>query len=243
MPSRKSRGTWRLSSLSEACKRHIPAAAALLLTAGCASAASLEQVLGSMDTAAASFRGMSAALKQSTYTAIIKDTGEETGSIRMQRSGKRDIRLRIDFVEPDARTIAVAGKKAEIYYPKINTIHVYDLGKHRQLLDQFLLLGFGTSSGELQRNYAVKLAGEDKIAGEAASHLELTPKSPAVLEHLTKVDLWLSSTGNPVQQKFHKPSGDFVLVTYSELKINPAFSKEALALAPPPGVKREFPQK
>ena len=243
MPSRKSRGTWRLSGLSEPCRRLIPPAAVLLLAIGSVWAASLDQVLASMDTAAVSFRGMSAALKQSTYTAIIKDTSDETGSIRMQRSGRRDVRLRIDFTEPDARMIALAGKKAEIFYPKINTIHVYDLGKHRQLLDQFLLLGFGTSGGELRRDYEVRFSGEDKIAGEAVSRLELTPKSPAVLEHLTKVDLWLSSSGHPVQQKFHKPSGDYVLVVYADLKINPAFSKEALALSPPPGVKREFPQK
>ena len=120
---------------------------------------------------------------------------------------------------------------------------MYDLGKHRQLVDQFLLLGFGTPGSELQRGYDVKLLGEENIAGLATSRLELTPKSPAVREHLTKVDLWISASGHPVQQKFHKPSGDYTQVVYSDLAINPPFAKDALALALPAGVKREFPQK
>jgi outer membrane lipoprotein-sorting protein len=221
----------------------VPALALFLILPAFASAASLDQVLASMDRAAASFRGMSANLRQSTYTAIIKDTSEETGSIRMQRSEKSGVRLRIDFKEPDVRTVTLAGKTAEVYYPNIRTVHVYDLGKHRQLVDQFLLLGFGTPGSELQRGYDVKLVGEESIAGQSTARLELRPKSPAMREHLTKVDLWLSASGHPVQQKFYKPSGDYTLVVYSDLAINPPFGKDALAQTLPPGVKREFPQK
>ena len=36
---------------------------------------------------------------------------------------------------------------SQIYYPKSNTVEEYDLGKERAMIDQFLLLGFGSSSG------------------------------------------------------------------------------------------------
>ena len=251
MPSRKSRATWRSSNPEPGVEhnhlvtfRFLPATlCGLLVTAFPASSASLEQVLAAMDKAAASFRGMSASLRQSTYTAVIKDTSEETGTIRLQRCGKKDVRVRIEFGEPDMRTVAFAGQKAEIYYPRIQTAQVYDLGKHRQLVDQFLLLGFGMSGREIQEGYSLKVAGEEKIGGEPVTRLELTPKSAAVRGYLTEVHLWVSASGTPVQQKFYKPSGDHTLITYSGLQVNPGFPKDALALKLPPGVKREYPQK
>jgi outer membrane lipoprotein-sorting protein len=82
------------------------------------------------------------------------------------------------------------------------------------------------------------------IAGQRTTRLELTPKTPEVLQHLSKVDLWLSdATGYPVQQKFHLPGGDYRMVTYTNVKINPDLADSALKLQVPRGVKREYPQK
>ena len=46
-----------------------------------------------------------------------------------------------------------------------------------------------------------------------------------------------------MQQKFHEPSGDYRLATYSEVKWNQGFPDSALALKLPKNVKREFPQR
>jgi outer membrane lipoprotein-sorting protein len=216
--------------------------AGLLLGTLCGRGASLDQTLASMDRAAGAFRGMSASLAQTTFTAIINDTSQERGTIQMQRSRGRDLEMRVEFGEPDVRTIVFSGKTAEIYYPKIQTVQVYDLGKHRRLIDQFLLLGFGTAGQDLGKSYSLKVNGEEQVGDAATTQLELTPKSEAMLEHVTKIELWISAEGHPLRQKFYKPSGDYTLVEYSDLKINPPFAKDALRLKPPPGVKREFPQ-
>ncbi len=123
------------------------------------------------------------------------------------------------------------------------TVQVYDLGKYRDLVDQFLLLGFGTSTLELRKNYSVRFIGDDKVAGERTARLELTPKSNAAREHLSKVELWISDAGYPLQQKFYRPSGDNTLTIYSELKINSNLTEDSLKLRLPSGVKREYPQK
>jgi len=246
MPSRKSGVTWQC--LSPECVSRLLFVLAFILfepvlPAGHVSGASFEEVLASMDKAAASFLGVSATIRQATYTAVIKDNSEETGAMRMQRLGKRDVRLRVDFGEPDVRSVAFAGRTAEVYYPKIQTVQVYELGKHRELIDQFLLLGFGTSGRELQAGYLVQFAGTDTIGGEQTARLELKPKSSAVREHLSLVELWISPAGHPAQQKFHKPSGDHTTITYTGVRINPDFGKGELALKLPPGVRREYPQK
>jgi outer membrane lipoprotein-sorting protein len=139
--------------------------------------------------------------------------------------------------------LSFQGQKAEIYYPKIKTVQVYDLGKYRQLVDQFLLLGFGSSGKELRKSYSLRVVGEDKVSGELTTRLELLPKSKSARKHLGKVELWISTSGYPLQQKFYQPSGDYVLITYSDLKINPDFPEDALKLKLPGDVKREYPQK
>lgn len=196
-----------------------------------------------MDKAGAAFRDMSAKLRRQDHTAVINDTSEETGVIRMRKVAKRGAEMRIDFDEPDERTVVFAERKAEIYYPKIRTVQIYDLGKYRQLVDQFLLLGFGTSGTELQKSYSIRVVRKESVGGETATLLELQPKLAATREHLAKVELWVGSGGYPVQQKFYRLSGDYTLVTYSDLRVNPGLSEQELKLKLPSGVKREYPQK
>jgi outer membrane lipoprotein-sorting protein len=187
---------------------------------------------------------MSAKVRRDTHTAIINDTSQEIGSVRMVQRKKNDIVMRIDFTQPDPRSVGFQGRKAEIYYPKINTVQEFDLGKHKTLVDQFLLLGFGTSGREMARAYQIKAAGTEKIGPYTAEHLELTPKSGSVAQHLKRVDLWIHETGGyPVRQKFIEPSGNYTLIEYSEVEWNPALKVAQLALDIPKNAKREFPQK
>jgi outer membrane lipoprotein-sorting protein len=217
-----------------------------VMVAGCLSisaparAETLEDVLTRMDQGAQGFKGMVANLKRVTHTAVLN----ETGTIRLKRSSARELKVRIDFTTPDQFTVVFRGRKLEKYFPKIQTVQEYDLGKQRQLVDQFLLLGFGTSGKELTRSYDVKFLGADPANGQSAWHLELIPKSPEARQHLKKVDLWISAAnGQPVQQTFHEPSGDYNLIAYSNVRLEPALSDKVLELDLPKGVKREYPQK
>jgi len=215
----------------------------MLATPVPAAVPSLDEVLAAMDKAAASFSDMSAKLTRVDYTAVINDTTKESGVVRMKRVGSREIRMRIDFGEPDPRTVIFEKATIQIYYPKIQTVQVYNLGKQRSLVDQFLLLGFGSSGTELARNYSLKVTGEEQIAGEAATRLELVPKAASVREYIEKAELWISAGGYPLRQRFDRPSGDYTLITYSDVQINTKMPDEALKLKLPKGVKIEYPQK
>ncbi len=209
-------------------------------------AETLNEVLARMDAAGPSFRAVKAHIRKVSFTAVINDETVETGVMSMARSGSKsqDIRMRIEFSQPDARSVAFEGNKGEIYYPKINTVHEYDLGKHRSLVEQFLLLGFGSTGKELAKDYTIRLIGGDEVAGAKTSHLELTPKSAKTRERLVKVELWIAAQGgHPVQQKFYWPSEDTTTITYTDIELNPKLDDSDLALNLPPGVKREYPQR
>jgi len=196
-----------------------------------------------MDREAATFKNVTGTLKKVTFTAVLNDTATETGRMWLKRSG-RTLIMRTDIDQPDPRSIGIEDTHAEIYYPKINTVQIYDLGKERALVDQFLLLGFGSPGKDLPQAYNVKLAGEETVGGVRASKLELIPKNPKVLDQIRKVELWIPpDSGHPVQQRFMQPGGDYYMVTYSDLKLNGALPDTAFRLQLPAGVKKEYPQK
>ncbi|PWU03966.1 MAG: hypothetical protein C5B51_17660 [Terriglobia bacterium] len=205
---------------------------------------SLETTLAKMDQASAKFAGLTADLRRVAHTAVINEDSVDSGTVTMKRPRPRDIRMLYDTKLPDPKQYAFDGRKGEIYLPKVQTVQEYDLGKYRGLLDQFLLLGFGSSSKELENAYTITYGGAETIGGERTTRLELIPKSQEMLAHLKRVDLWIAdTTGVPVQQKFYMPGGDYQLATYSNTKINPTIPDSAVKLNLPKGVKREYPGK
>lgn len=217
-------------------------AIATVVTGVVCHAATADDVLQRLDQASSRFSGMSADVNRTTYTRVLDEKAVETGTMNLRKSGK-DVKVLISLEKPDEKYVSFSGRKAEIYFPKLKTVQEWDLGKHGNLIDQFLLVGFG-SGKELRSAYSIKYAGEETVAGQKTHHLELTPTAANVKDKLRQVDLWISdSDSHPVQQKFIQPSGDYYLVTYSNIRLNPAFNDEALKLKLPKGVKREYPQK
>jgi outer membrane lipoprotein-sorting protein len=214
---------------------------------GIASAAPdlLQETFARMDRAAVGFKGLSSDLRKDSYNAVINDSTIDSGALLLKRPKPHDIRMLFAVKEPDPKTIAVNGRKAQIYYPKANTVEEYDLGKYKSMVDQFLLLGFGNTSAELLSSYSVMLGGPDTVGNQKATRLVLIPKSKEMLKNLTKVELWISdATGMPVQQKFYWPnSGDYMLATYTNMKINPNLPESAVTLIVPKDVTRVYPQK
>ncbi len=218
--------------------------AATLLAGAAAHASSLEEVIARMDKSAAGFRGLKASVKVTEYTALVKETSEESGTITLFRPKPSDMRMLVEFTQPSARAVGYQNRKIQMYYPKLQTVREYDLGKQASLVDQFLLLGFGTPGSDLKKAYEVKFAGEESINGVKADRLELTPRSEEALKHVRRIELWVSQTdGIVVQQKVHQPSRDYKMFTYSDIKLNPSMTEDSVKLKLPKGVKKETPQK
>lgn len=223
------------------------ARSALLISLVCAqglTASTLDEALARLDKAAAGFRGLTASIKKTAYTAIIKDSAEESGKMTLFRPKAKDLRMLVEFEKPDVRAVSFQNRKIQVFYPKLMTVQEYDLGKQASLVDQFLLLGFGTSSKELKQSYDIKLTGEEILPGGKADRLELTPKSEEALKSVKRIEIWISQTdGITVQQKVHQPSRDYVLISYGDIKLNPAMTEDSVKLKLPKGVKKETPQK
>jgi outer membrane lipoprotein-sorting protein len=203
-------------------------------------AQSVDAVLARMDQAAPGFRGMSADVKMTTYTAILSDTTTEDGTLKMQRLKSGEVRAIIDFsAQQDARVIAFLGKIVRIYYPKLPAYQDYAVGKNTDVLNQFLLLGFGSSGRQLAQSYQISMEGAEKVAGKDTTKLLLVPNDSKVKEHLTKIEMWVpNDAAFPIQQQFYEPSGNYRIVTYINVKINPPMHG-VLELKMPSDVKKQ----
>jgi outer membrane lipoprotein-sorting protein len=148
----------------------------------------------------------------------VKDTSTESGQIFV----RRDQKMRLDITKPDPKTILRTGDSLFIYTPKINRVEEYNLGKHRDIVDQYMRLGFGTRSQDLRRSYDINLAQEEEIDHRKAFVLELTPKSQEIRNQITKIQMWVDqSSWLPLQQKFFEAGGgDYFLVKYSNMMKN-----------------------
>ena len=150
----------------------------LILAGGAATAApndTLRQVLARMDQAAANFRSMTAQVSYVTHTDVLNEDDKESGLVTMKKVQPDEVQGRVDFTGPDAKIITFEKRKFQQYLPKIKTLQVYDLAKHGEQLDKFLMIGFGTSGMELAKDYDVGVLGTENEKGPSAIHLQLIP--------------------------------------------------------------------
>jgi len=197
----------------------------------------LSEVLSRMDETSRRLRTLSADLEYTKVTVVVDDKSTERGQL-FYTKGKLPEVL-IDFKTPDPKTILIKKNKAEIYLPKINQIQEYDLEQHSELVQQFLLLGFGTETSELEKSYVLKLVGEEDINGDTTAVLELTPRNQNVGAQLAKVQLWINEeTGLPVQQKFFEPGGDYLVTRYTAVKMNSRLPPSTFEIHAAKGAKR-----
>lgn len=200
----------------------------------------LENVLKQMDAQAASFRSLTADLERTKVTVVVNDKSTETGKIQV----RSDDKMRIEVTQPDPRTILRDGDNFYIYNPKIHRVEEYNLGNKKSVVDQFLLLGFGTSGSSLKESYSISLQGEQTLDGTKVLLLELLPKTDEVKKQLSKIQLWLDeSTWLPVQQQFFETgSGDYFIIRYRNIIRNAHIPDNDFKPHWPRGTTRVQPQ-
>jgi outer membrane lipoprotein-sorting protein len=217
--------------------RKIFAIAFLSATLGLGADLTLDAVLSHVDQASAGFKGLTANIRKVAHTGAVDKDDIDSGTIIVKRAKPHDTHLRIDLKDPSQKTVTIGDGKLVIFSPLTNEAQTADLGKDRNLVDQFFLLGFGSNSSELKASYDVTLGGSETIEGQNTSRLVLVPKDKELLIHVKRCELWISDKGVTVQQKFYTGNKDYQLATYSHIVFNPVISDAAVKLILPHGVK------
>ena len=197
----------------------------------------LTEILLQMNEAGKRLKTLSANLEYTKVTVLVDDKSTETGQLYFRKGKTTDIR--IDIEKPDNKILLFRRNRGEIYLPKINEIQEYDLEQKSDLVQQFLLLGFGSDTGELKKNYTINYTKEENLAGDYTVLLELTPRKSNVASQISKIQLWVSEESwLPAQQKFFEAGGDYLMARYSAVKVNRGVSGSKFELNAPANAKR-----
>ena len=217
--------------------RKFSALALLSATAGFAADQSLEVTLGLMDLASNGFKSLKADMRKLAHTDVVDKDDVDSGTVLFKRSKPHDMHVRIDLKEPRQQTVTIGDGKLIFFSPLVNEAQSADLGKDRSLVDQFFLLGFGSTSAELKNAYTVTFGGPETVNGEKTTRIILVPKDKEMLTHIKRCELWISEKGITVQQKFFTGGKDYQLATYSHIVMNPSIPDSAVKLDLPKTVK------
>ncbi len=200
----------------------------------------VESVVARLDEASKTFRSMSADVERTKVTVAVDDKSTETGTIVV-----RGDKMLLQMKAPDERTILRAGDTVYIYTPGLKRVEEYSLvGKNRALADQYQQLGFGMSGNELRKNYLVTVVGESAVGDKKTVEVELTPKSDAVRQQFSKIEIWFDeSNWLPAQQRFDETgSGDYEVVRYTNVALNPGVGDARFKPHWPKGTEKVKPQ-
>ncbi len=217
--------------------------AVVFAAAGRLYAQSLDETFARMDRTAQQLKTVAAGMKRDVHTSVINDDAIDTGTLKLKREKSHETRMLVDIVGKDAKTVSLADSTVSVYLPKSKVVQVYDIGEKKQMIEQFLLLGFGASTKELKETYDVSWVGAENIGAQPTGHLKLIPKAKDVSRQVANAELWMSiANGLPLRQKIVFTSGDYWLVDYSDVRFNPPLSDDDLKIKTPKDVQIEHPR-
>ena len=190
----------------------------------------LKNVLAQMNKAARNFKTAQADFEWDQYQMVVDETDTQKGQIYLHRTHRgMDATLRITSPEP--KQVVFKDGKLSFYEPSIDQVTERSAGSNRADVEAFMSLGFGASGDDLEKSYAVKMEGWERVSGTRTAKLELTPKAAKLKSSLSKIVLWIDPVRSlALQQKFLEPSGDYRLARYSGIKVNGKLPHDAFKL-------------
>lgn len=199
----------------------------------------LEDVIKKLDSESDSFHGLSADVERTKVTVVVNDRSTDKGNVLVKGD-----KMLLQMAPPDARTVLKTGDTLYVYTSGLKRVEEYSLGKNRALVDEFLLLGFGTPGKQLQQGYQVSLVGEPTVDAKKTVELELVPKEQSVKNQFSKIQIWFDETNwLPVQQQlFETGSGDYSIVQYTNIAKNPRIEESQFKPHWPKGTQTIKPQ-
>lgn len=165
---------------------------------------------------------------EQTRTNVVLDEKETTsGKVLLQVPG----RFRWDYLRPQPSAMAVKDGRFERYFPQTKQVF---RGPARGEAD--LLVGFGPGSKDLGRKYEVSLAGQENVSGRPAWVLDLKPRAGQG-GLFAAIRLWVDQQRSiPVQTRLTEPTGDYTVVRFDEVEVNPRLAGDAFELRLPKDV-------
>jgi outer membrane lipoprotein-sorting protein len=220
-------------------RRIMPAALVVALLVGSIATPQIEAngnlnaLLQKMEKAHQELKSLKAELKQEKVNPQIGSSDTDYGTLIYKPAVGGKGRMRIDYTQPDMRTVSVVGENFVFYQPRINQVVKTTLAKASKgrTGGYTAIIGLDGSVKNLAGNYNIKIVKDEAINGEMTTQLHLVPKTPG---QMASLDIWVSHKHHlPVQQKFVERNGDYTIVQLINLETNVRLSDDAFVVKYP----------
>lgn len=221
-------------------------AIALLITltaipssANAQSAGLVTSIINRMERNRRDLRSLRAGISMEKYNAQLRESEKMVGGVIYLPGAKRNSYVRIDWRSPQQETLAVADGKYTLFRPRMNLAYVGDANSNASGNKVSGILGFGLNVSQQQLASAYdppQYLGEDTLwGGIHTSHMKLVPKNGARYSY---AEIWVDSTGMPIQTKVVERNGDATTVRLTDVQKNVAIQKNEFHLELASDVKR-----
>lgn len=199
----------------------------------------LETILKEMEKAGRGITSLKADIHQKKYTVLLKqfDAGE-SGKIYFRKAKDGGAELRREISKPTPNFLVVTGGVATFFQPVINQVTVRDLGKDKDKAE-FMVLGFGATTRALKETYNIRYLGAEKIDGKQVEKIELVPKSDKFKALFASIVMNLDTKRwIPVSNKLTEANGDYLLISFDDISLNPKLKDSLFKLKLPKNVQK-----
>ena len=194
----------------------------------------LEQVLTKMDEIHRGFRSAAAEIERTHVTVLVNDKDVSSGKFYYTRRGKEP-RVKLELTKPALQYLLIDKGKLQLYTPNLKQVQEVSISGHQEKVEMFMALGFGQSSQDLKNNFDVRLTGEEVVNGKKTSVLELKPQNSAMFK---SVLIWMDQQKwVAVQIKTTENSGDYMVLKFSNVKLNAGIPDSVFDLKMPKDVR------
>ncbi len=182
------------------------------------SAGLVSSVLNRMERNRQSLRSLKASLSMEKYNAQLRDAERYSGIVLYMPAGGRDASVRIEWESPQHEILAVSNGKYTLFRPRLGMAYVGSSRSSRNKAGGVLEMMYMTRQQLESRFQPVQDVREETLWGGVSTiHLTLVPKGNASFKY---AEIWVDSSGMPVQTKIVEKNDDATTMRLSGLERN-----------------------
>jgi len=185
------------------------------------SAGLVSSVLSKLQRNHETLKTLRASISMEKYDARLREKDDYYGAVLYMPGAGRNSFVRLEWSKPQHEILGVADGRYTLYRPRLNMVYTGPAGKGRN--DSEILSMLSMSSTELQNKFQPfqDVREESLGGGVTATHLKLVPIRAMSFNY---AEVWVDSTGMPVQTKVVEKNGDATTVRLTNLEKNAKLS-------------------
>jgi outer membrane lipoprotein-sorting protein len=197
-------------------------------TASAQSAGLVSAVLNQMQRNRQSLRSLRASLSMEKYNAQLRDSESYSGVVLYIPGSGRDASVRIEWQKPQHEILAVANGQYTLFRPRLNMAYKGSSKSSKNKAGGVLEMMYMTRQQLEARFEPVKDVREETLwGGVSTTHLTLVPKGNASFKY---AEIWVDSSGMPVQTKIVEKNEDATTMRLSSLERNLKISADEFSI-------------